>query len=87
MIELDHDDIDVERIADDSDRASKIEEDARQEDINRVLRNIEKAPADFDGIHCVECDQPIPLERLKTGAFRDIHCQSTIEQRRKQQRG
>lgn len=87
MIGIDHDDIDVERIADDSDRASKIEEDARQEDINRVLRNIEKAPADFDGIHCVECDQPIPPERLKTGAFRDIYCQSTIELRRKQQRG
>lgn len=84
---IDHDDIDVERISDDSDRASKIEADARQEDINRVLRNIEKAPADFDGIHCVECDQPIPPERLKTGAFRDIYCQEIIEKRRKNQRG
>ncbi len=83
---IDHDEPDVERISDESDRASKIEADATEECLKKALAKIEKAPDFFDGIHCIECDQEIPEDRLKTGAFRDIHCQTKIEHTRKQRR-
>lgn len=76
---IDHDEPDVERISDESDRASKLEQVANEEGVARVLRSIEKAPSDFDGKTCVDCGQEIPAARLATGAFRDIHCQQKAE--------
>lgn len=76
---IDFDEPDLERIPDESDRASKIEMESTQDNVAKVLRNTEKAPYYFDGETCVECGQEIPKERLKTGAFRDIHCQTKIE--------
>lgn len=83
---IDHDELDIERISDESDRASKIELENTQECVDKVLASIERPPSDFDGIHCIECDQEIPQARLATGAFRDIYCQELIELRRKQTR-
>lgn len=84
---IDHDEPDLERISDESDRASKIELVTTEECIKKVLSGIERAPGDFDGVHCVDCNEPIPEARLKTGAFRDIHCQSKLELKKKQGRG
>lgn len=74
---------DVEVCADPMDHASKIEGTSTQEAIARTLASIEKAPPEFDGIHCIDCDHEIPAARLKTGAFRDIHCQEKYELKRK----
>lgn len=80
------DEMDAERIADTLDRAAQEENFHVQECIKQTLRRIEKPPADFDGIHCVDCDEEIPQERLATGAFRDIICQSNHELRMKHRR-
>jgi len=37
---------------------------------------------DFDGVHCIECDEEIPEARLKLQKIRCIHCQSEIENRK-----
>lgn len=76
---IDFDEPDLERISDESDRASKIEMEGTQDCVAKVLRNIEKAPSYFDGLTCIECGEPIPEARLKTGAFRDIFCQQKVE--------
>lgn len=83
---IDHDEPDVERISDESDRASKIEMDGTQECLRRTLAKVEKAPDYFDGTHCIECGEPIPEARLKIGGFRDIFCQQQHELRSKNHR-
>lgn len=70
---------DAERFADENDRASQISLHAEMEALDKCLRNIEKAPAHFDGLKCVSCDDDIPDNRLKTGAFRCIFCQTMTE--------
>lgn len=77
---------DAERVSDEVDRACKIEQRSTQESVDKVLRRIEKAPDYFDGRTCVECGSEIPEARLKTGAFRDIECQSAHELRNKNHR-
>lgn len=37
---------------------------------------------DFDGAHCVSCDEPIPLARLNLGKVRCVECQTHKEKRR-----
>lgn len=73
--------VEMERLADTSDMASKIEEANTNQALDKVLSRIEKAPEDFDGIHCIDCGQEIIPARLKTGAFRDIHCQEVHERK------
>jgi RNA polymerase-binding transcription factor DksA len=34
---------------------------------------------EFDGTHCVECDNPIPQLRLAMGKVRCVFCQTTKE--------
>lgn len=75
-----------ERYPDEVDRACDLARINSEEGVKKVLNGIEKPPADFDGVHCVECGEPIPRARLKTGAFRDIDCQCAIEANRKQHR-
>lgn len=72
-------DMDAERIPDVLDRATAEADIRNQECVNEVLRRREVPPLDFDGIHCIECGEEIPKERLVTGAFRDIHCQTKHE--------
>ena len=38
----------------------------------------EKHP-DFDGVHCVECEVPIPEGRLQLGKVRCVDCQTELE--------
>ena len=75
-----------ERMADETDRAANIDRMATEEAINRALHRMEKAPADFDGRRCIDCDELIPEARLATGAFRDIHCQQRHEAKNKNHR-
>lgn len=82
MIEVE----DSEPTPDESDRASKIEHAANLEAIDRVLRRIERPPAHFDGRTCIDCGEPIPEARLRTGAFRDLECQSKTELARRNHR-
>jgi len=38
---------------------------------------------DFDGEHCVDCGDEIPIERLKMGKVRCVFCQRVLEDKRK----
>ncbi len=51
----------------------------------RELNKPETHP-DFDGIHCVECDEVIPKERLSLRKVRCVHCQTFLEEDRQRQR-
>ncbi len=62
----------AQRFSDESDRAADLERIAQEEGVKRVLNRIEKAPQDFDGTNCYDCDNQIPKARLDTGAFRCI---------------
>jgi RNA polymerase-binding transcription factor DksA len=42
----------------------------------------EKHP-DFDGTHCVDCEDEIPVARLHWGKVRCVSCQEDLEQRAK----
>ncbi len=75
----------MERIPDVSDIASDLEEKLRIEGVKRIQAKC-KAPPDFDGVHCTECGEPIPQDRLATGAYTDIDCQRAIEFRSKNHR-
>ena len=79
-------DLDAERIPDTLDRAAQEDGLRVQDCVNKVLNAIEKAPHDFDGQHCIDCDEEIPAERLSTGAFRDIYCQVVHETKLKHMR-
>lgn len=72
-----------ERFADEGDKASNTAQIAQEEALDRHNRMVEKAPPDFDGTHCIDCDRSIPQDRLKTGAFRDIDCQQRHELKQK----
>ncbi len=37
---------------------------------------------DFDGVHCLDCDDEIPAARLKLGKIRCVPCQSLLEPRK-----
>ena len=76
----------AQRFPDESDRAADLERIAQEEGVKRVLNRIEKAPQDFDGANCYDCDNDIPEGRLKTGAFRCIDCQQAHELRNKNHR-
>lgn len=77
---------DFERVADVSDQASRVEAAAGEEAVKKILKKVEKAPPHFDGVHCIDCDEPIPEKRLATGAFRDIECQRKHEHFKKNHR-
>lgn len=41
---------------------------------------------DFDGMHCIDCDEEIPEQRLKiVGVQRCIECQTIYEKKKKMQ--
>ena len=49
----------------------------------RVIQSNLQVPKDFDGKHCVRCDDKIPKARLDLGMFRCIECQTLLERRLK----
>lgn len=42
-------------------------------------RNVAESHPDFDGTHCLDCDDPIPKPRLDLGKIRCVDCQSDLE--------
>jgi hypothetical protein len=44
-------------------------------------RSAPESHPDFDGIHCVECEDAIFLQRLKLGKVRCVSCQQDLEKR------
>ena len=76
----------AQRFPDESDRAADLERIAQEEGVKRVLNRIEKAPQDFDGTNCYDCDNQIPKARLDTGAFRCIVCQTKHELKKRNHR-
>lgn len=75
-----------ERYPDEIDLAGDLTRIAAEEGVKKVLHSIEKAPANFNGVNCIDCDNDIPEDRLKTGAFRCIYCQQAHEFRKKNHR-
>jgi phage/conjugal plasmid C-4 type zinc finger TraR family protein len=70
----------IEQCTDESDRATQVEEaftDAALE-AARERAKPEVHP-DFDGVHCVDCDEPIPKPRLAMGKVRCVECQRIRE--------
>jgi len=39
---------------------------------------------DFDGIHCLDCDEPLVKGRLSLGKIRCVECQRILEIKQKQ---
>lgn len=60
--------------------AAKLEQQQREDARQRVERALrpEKHP-DFDGAHCVDCEDDIPQGRLALGKIRCVPCQSMLE--------
>jgi len=77
----------IERTADESDRASHIESSHNLECLQRIreLTKPESHPA-FDGKHCVDCDDLIPKVRLGLGRVHCVSCQTKIERAAKLRR-
>lgn len=49
---------------------------------NAVAKAKPEYHPDFDGKHCVDCDEEIPAPRLKLHKVRCIHCQDFLEKRK-----
>lgn len=45
----------------------------------RKAANAPETHPDFDGVHCVECDTPIPEKRLAMQKVRCAFCQQLLE--------
>ena len=52
------------------------------ESLTKVKRFTPEYHPDFDGIHCVDCPEEIPKERLDYGRVRCFDCQSLLEKKR-----
>ena len=68
----------MDRMADFNDMASKTEEDFKEDSLFNIRARL-KAPSTFNGLDCIACDGEIPKDRLATGAWRCIHCQTLFE--------
>ncbi|MDI6976631.1 hypothetical protein [Serratia sp. Se-RSBMAAmG] len=74
----------VTEVSDEADLAQLIQlnESAYLQEQARKANAPESHP-DFDGVHCVDCDDTLPEVRLKAGRVRCTTCQSDIEKRAK----
>lgn len=60
--------------------AEAIERGEREAGMARVAKlNAPQSHPDFNGIDCVECDEPIHMLRLAMGKVRCTHCQQRTE--------
>jgi hypothetical protein len=70
----------VFQVADESDRATLIETARNDDALERIRARVQpETHPDFDGVHCVECDDALPAARLALGRVRCVVCQSAIE--------
>ncbi len=77
----------AERYSDPLDAATELTEELNSRAIAN-FRNAAKPEThpDFDGEHCIDCEDDIPQVRLAMGRVRCVTCQSILE-RRAQGRG
>lgn len=76
-----------EHCADPSDLATRTEASFTSDAIADVRARL--APQhhpDFDGKHCLDCETPMPRQRLATGRIRCAPCETVVEQIRKRYR-
>jgi RNA polymerase-binding transcription factor DksA len=60
--------------------AEQLDQSFRDKALADVRARVNEAvPQDFDGKHCVACDDKIPKARLALGKFRCVACQELIE--------
>jgi len=83
--------LDSSEVFDEAEHAQhqQLREQAAIQERARLLARPETHP-DFDGFHCVDCDDELPAFRLKIGRVRCVDCQQAIEDRQdkwKQQQG
>jgi RNA polymerase-binding transcription factor DksA len=68
------------RTADENERATLIEEQFTDAAIEAVREKVQpESHPDFDGAHCVECEEPLPPTRLALGRIRCVACQAQRE--------
>lgn len=71
-----------ERVSDESDRASLLEEKARIAAIT-AMRKEPKPPADWDKETCYECGVDLPQQRIDAGRFLCVGCKTIEEKKQK----
>lgn len=81
---LEEDPFENTEIGDEADQASRLERNfiAASLKAQQEAMKPETHP-DFDGVHCIECDDEIPLLRLNMGKIYCVHCQEAREKLRK----
>jgi len=65
------------------DRGIKAAQLAAMPEHSRKLANGKLMFPDFDHLHCYDCDEEIPHERLALGKVRCVTCQTLLERRAK----
>jgi len=71
-------------VADLIDKASDVIEACTEEAERRIRKQaMPEVHPDFDGQHCVDCEEPIHFVRLEMGRVRCVGCQELLDQRRK----
>jgi RNA polymerase-binding transcription factor DksA len=74
----------TDKFTDPIDIACEQEDFFRQEAIRRqALASAQEYDPEFDGVHCIACDDDIPDGRLLLGKIRCITCQEIKERRRR----
>lgn len=69
-----------ERTADENERATLIEEQFTDAAIEAVREKAQpESHPDFDGAHCVECEESLPPARVALGRIRCMACQEQLE--------
>lgn len=62
------------------DRAQRTVEVCTEEAERRIRSQVgPETHPDFDGQHCVICEEPIPVARLALGKVRCVYCQEYLE--------
>jgi RNA polymerase-binding transcription factor DksA len=70
-------------VADVVDRAQGVVEVCTEEAERRIRKQVgPETHPDFDGAHCVTCEEPIPAARLALGKVRCVYCQEDLEKGR-----
>lgn len=74
----------IEKSADEMDMASELEMMFNESAIAAVCCKLDPQHEEgFDGLNCVECEDPLPEIRLTMKRIRCVACQSVVESRGK----
>jgi RNA polymerase-binding transcription factor DksA len=69
-------------MSDPNDEASEIEMAERHQAIHSAsLKAAPETHPDFDGVHCLDCEDEIPAGRLALKKIRCVYCQEALERR------